>query len=132
MFDHIHRGLGRVLDLRQSQHALTASNLANADTPGFKAKYIPFDRVLSNVMAQSNEVEMRRTDPLHVFAPGSDADNPDIKEIDAVPWSVDGNSVAPERENIRMAENTLMFNAVATGLNKRLSMLKFAGSDGKR
>ena len=34
LFDNLHNGLGRVLDLRRSQHALTVSNLANADTPG--------------------------------------------------------------------------------------------------
>ena len=34
LFDGLHNGLGRVLDLRMQQHSLTAANLANADTPG--------------------------------------------------------------------------------------------------
>ncbi len=35
LFDRLHHGLGNVLDLRSAQHAITASNLANAETPGF-------------------------------------------------------------------------------------------------
>jgi len=132
LFDHIHQGLGKVLDLRQSQHALTASNLANADTPGFKAKYIPFDQILSKAMGKSTLPEMRRTDSQHVFAPASDIANPQINELEPVPWSVDGNSVVAEREQVRLAENAVMYNAVTTGLTKRLAMLKFAASDGKR
>ena len=38
LFDPVFQGLGQVLDLRQQQQALTATNLANADTPGLKAK----------------------------------------------------------------------------------------------
>jgi flagellar basal body rod protein FlgB len=42
-----------VLDLRMQQHALTASNLANADTPGYKAKVVDFGQVLGQVMGES-------------------------------------------------------------------------------
>ena len=64
MFDGLHRGLGQVLDLRMSQHTLTATNLANADTPGFKAKFIPFDRILSEVVDQSSHLVRPRLDQL--------------------------------------------------------------------
>ena len=50
LFDRLHSGLGTVLDLRQAQHSLSATNLANADTPGFKAKVIPFHDVLANAI----------------------------------------------------------------------------------
>jgi len=131
LFDNLHSGLGKVLDLRGQQHALTASNLANADTPGFKAKYIPFDRVLKEAVSTGDHMQLRRTDALHAYAPNTNTLSPEIKELDAAPWSVDGNSVVPEREAVRLTENSTIFSAVAKGLSRRMAMLKYAGNDGR-
>ena len=38
LFDGMYNGLEQVLDLRNRQHSLTATNLANANTPGFRAR----------------------------------------------------------------------------------------------
>ena len=131
LFDSLHTGMGKVLDLRSSQHALTATNLANADTPGFKARYIPFDRILSEAMDTGSDLQMKRTDDLHVFSKGGDPDSPDVEQMDAPPWAEDGNSVVPERENVRLAENALLYNSVATGMSRRLAMMRYAASDGR-
>lgn len=125
--DPIFSGLQQVLDLRQQQHTLTASNLANADTPGFKAQAIDFSDILSDVFRSAGTV--RRTHAQHLGA--SNADNMEILELEAPPWSVDGNSVVPERETARLQENSLMYSAVSTGLSRRLAMLKYAANDGK-
>jgi flagellar basal-body rod protein FlgB len=131
LFDRLHVGLGQVLDLRQSQHALTASNLANSDTPAYKAQYIPFDEVLEAAVGRGEQVDMRRTRGRHVSAPGADASNPEIREIEPPPWAVDGNSVDPERESVRITENSLLYDAVARGLSRRMALLRYAASDGK-
>ena len=130
-FDSVHTGLGQVLDLRASQHALTATNLANVDTPGFEARFIPFDRILSNAMDTGGDIGMKRTHELHVEAAGADPDNPEVETLDAPPWAKDGNSVVLERENVRMSENALLFNSVATGLSRRMAMMRYAASDGR-
>jgi flagellar basal-body rod protein FlgB len=131
LFDRLHEGLGRVLDLRMAQHGLTASNLANAETPQFRARYIPFDRVLASAVDRNRDVELRRTDARHVSAPSEDAVQPEVVEIEPVPWAQDGNSVDPERETVRLTENALMFETVSRGLSKRLAMLRYAASDGR-
>ncbi|HHO51347.1 MAG TPA: flagellar basal body rod protein FlgB [Deltaproteobacteria bacterium] len=102
--------------MRQQQHALTASNLANAETPGFRAKFVDFERALSDALE-----------------PGAapDAGTSEIRELAPNPWSADGNSVLPEREQARLQENALMYRAVAQGLSKRLALLKFAANDGR-
>ena len=131
LFDRLHSGLGVVLDLRAAQQALTASNLANAYTPGFQARFIQFDTILADAVGATESQGMTRTDALHVGAPGDLPSTPPIEYVDPVPWSVDGNSVTPEREVIRMTENSIMFEATSTGLNRRLALLRFAASDGK-
>jgi len=125
--DPIFSGLQQVLDLRHQQHALTASNLANADTPGFKAQVIDFSNVLDGVF--STTAPVRRTRAQHLG--GAGLSNVSVVEIEAPPWSVDGNSVVPERETARLRENSLMYSAVSTGLSRRLAMLKYAANDGK-
>ncbi len=129
MFDSAIGGLHQVLDLRSQQHALTASNLANADTPGFKAKHLDFENALSDAMDRGDRVGMQRTEQLHMDAGG--ALDPHVVELDPTPWSQDGNSVLPEREMARLQENALMYRAVSSGLSKKLAMLKYAASDGR-
>lgn len=120
LFDGMYDGLEQVLDLRSRQHALTAANLSNADTPGFRAREMNFDDLLRNVMERSMDGDH----------PVSESEiEVEIRELP--PWSRDKNSVDPEHESAKLASNTLMYNAVVTGIDHRLSMLRFAASDGK-
>jgi flagellar basal-body rod protein FlgB len=119
LFDGMYDGLEQVLDLRSRQHALTATNLANANTPGFKARELDFDTLLSNVMERSVGGDRMEESEIQVH------------EVELSPWSRDGNSVDPEHETAKMTSNTLLYNAVATGVSHRLSLLQFAASDGK-
>mgnify|MGYP001455221606 CR=1 FL=1 len=84
LFDGLHNGLGQVLDLRMSQHSLTASNLANADTPGYKAKFIPFDRVLGEAVNQGKGMRLRATHALHNVGLDANVSDPSVDEIEAV------------------------------------------------
>ena len=118
IFDQLTQGLQDVLTLRQKQHALTATNLANATTPGFKAKVIDFEHALDQAMDPSRAV-------------GRAMASPRIEEIEPDPWRTDDNSVLPERENARLRHNALMYSAVARGLSSRMGLLKYAASDGK-
>ena len=131
LFDRLHDGLGRVLDLRQAQHGITASNLANATTPGFRARFIPFDKILARAVGRGDPMELTRLDPRHVLSAGADPKNPEVDEIEPPPWAADGNYVDPEREVDRLTENQMMYEAVSSGLSKRMAMLRYAASDGR-
>lgn len=132
LFDGLHQGLGQVLDLRMSQHSLTAANLANTDTPGYKAKFIPFDEVLGAAVNRGEKLNLRATHARHNPGMGANIAEPFVDEIEAAPWVADGNSVDAEREAVRLKENATMYGGVSRGLGKRLSLLKFAASNGER
>jgi flagellar basal-body rod protein FlgB len=119
LFDGMYDGLEQVLDLRSRQHALTATNLANANTPGFRARELDFDSLLNDVMERAEDEDPMGESEITVH------------EIPVSAWSRDGNSVDPEHETAKMSSNTLLYNAVATGTARRLSLLRFAASDGK-
>ena len=129
IFDRLHYGLSNVLELRQKQHSLTIANIANADTPHYKASYIRFDSLLEDAVGKSSQ--MRRTHQLHVSGLHGTAQDPAVTTIDPPPWVLDGNSVSLEREMVRLKENSLMFRTVTKGIAKRLSLLKLAASNGK-
>ena len=131
LFDPLYGGLQQVLDLRTRQHAMTATNLANADTPGFKAKYLDFQSALAEAVGTDEGLAMRATRPGHFGADPSAADAP-LVEVEAPPWAVDGNSVFAEKETARLATNQLFYTGVSRGISKRFALLKFAASDGKR
>ena len=131
LFDGLHNGLGQVLNLRMSQHTLTASNLANADTPGYKAKFIPFDQVLGEAVNQGKGMRLRATHALHNVGLDRNVDDPRVDEIEAAPWVADGNSVNAEREAVRLKENSTLFSGVSRGLSRRLAMLRFAAGNGE-
>jgi flagellar basal-body rod protein FlgB len=120
----------RVLDLRQEQHALTASNLANADTPDYKAQVIDFSTALTDAMGEGGGLTLQTADGVHLSGIGG-ADNPEVIELEAPPWAEDGNSVFAERETSRLVANQLVYNGVTKGLSKHMAMLRYAASDGR-
>jgi len=131
LFDSTLTGLHQVLDLRSQQHAMTATNLANADTPGFRAKHLDFETALADAFdgGSAGDLALARTHEAHLDpSHGVDAD---VVTDEPTPWSQDGNSVLPERETARLQENALMYRAVSTGVSKRLALLKYAASDGR-
>lgn len=124
LFDRLHAGLGQVLDLRSQQSAMTAGNIANTDTPNYKAKFIPFDELLGSAMG-TDDMQMRRTRPAHLSGMSGTISDPSIEEIEAPPWALDGNSVNLERELVRLKSNALQYSAVTKGIGKRLAMLRY-------
>ena len=129
LFDSLYGGLQNVLDLRQQQQAMTSTNLANQNTPGFKAKYIDFEKTLGNAIYGESPVAMKTTDRRHMNT--GTVQNPDVEEVEAAPWSLDGNSVNTEKEMARLHSNNLFYQAVTKGVTKRLAMLKYAANNGK-
>ena len=119
MFDGIINQLHQVLDLRHTQHGLSTSNLANSETPGYRARSVDFESALKDVFdGRGGRSGGLRSVQSH------------IDEVEAPPWAADGNSVLPERETSRLQSNALLYGAVAKGLSRRLAILRYAADDG--
>jgi flagellar basal-body rod protein FlgB len=105
------------VDARQS---LLAQNIANADTPHWHARDLkPFAAML-----QRATVQMVRTDPTHLASAGADG-APD-KSAEVAEQSPDGNSVAIDKELVKVAD-TDSAHELVTGLTKKyLSLVRTA------
>lgn len=116
------------LNLRAYRQELLASNIANADTPHYKARDIDFKSALGNAMSGRDDgaTTLARTSPGHL--PGSDAGpyGAAIKYRGEFQGAVDGNTVNMDIERAAFAENALQMEAMLTFINSRFRALNSA------
>ncbi len=112
----------QALALRARRAELLASNLANADTPNFKAKDIDFRAVLGEEM--NGSVGMQRTSSRHMpSAQGGGVDAMALKfRVPSQP-SLDGNTVDEQIEKGEFATNAVRYMASLQFLEKRVQGL---------
>ena len=125
--------LEKALDLRSVKHNSIVSNIANMDTPNYKAFDFVVEEELDKLMRSENGIELRRTQPGHFSGNGDHLDNNKI-EIDSrreMTARADGNSVNIDKEMANLAENNLMYNALAEIMSKKCQGLKEAIKEGK-
>ncbi len=121
MSDKIFGVHAQALGLRAQRAELLAANLANADTPNFKAKDVDFRAVL-NAESQSAAVTLARTSEHHVGPSGSLGDLTLKYRIPHQP-SLDGNTVDEQVEKSEFASNAVRYMASLEFLEKRVQGL---------
>jgi flagellar basal-body rod protein FlgB len=115
------------LKVRGQRTELLARNLANADTPGFKAQDIDFRAALAAAGGADKPVAMRATDAQHIGTPGGAADAPaSLKYRTPLAPSLDGNTVDVQMEQAAFAENAVRFQATLSFLSARFRGLMTA------
>jgi len=120
--------LGKTLDLRAKKHALISSNLANVETPGFKANDLSFEGKLKSALKDAPKAPAAH--PGHIPLRGGAAPlervQGDVVELPGNNMGPDGNGVEMESEMGRLAENQIMYNATVQLLGKKFEGLKQA------
>jgi flagellar basal-body rod protein FlgB len=126
--DKTMRALAASINFRQMRQELISSNIANAETPGYKAKRIGFEEALSRALDVDGEQSLNIDDEKH-FDVGSGGFNnlqPEVFEDPNGLVSEDGNTVDRDKEMSLMAKNKILFDASVQLLNKKLSLMKYA------
>ena len=108
MLDPVAGQLERYMDLLSVRQKLVASNIANADTPGYHAKDIDFQFELENAGGECRILD----------APGLVAKN-------------DGNNVSLDHESRLLAENALRFQMASNLLRSQIRAVRSAIDEGK-
>lgn len=124
------KALATSLNFRQIRQEILSSNVANAETPGYKAKRVDFEEALARALDVDGELSMQTSDDRHfdVGSGGFSNLQPDIYDDPNGIVSENGNTVDTEQELAKMAENKLLYDASVQLLNKKLGMLKYASS----
>lgn len=114
------------LKIRSSRAQLLASNIANADTPNYKARDIDFKQVLGAMAGDTANSKMDRTHSGHLDAHGTTANGADILYRTPNQPNLDGNTVDLNAERSAFMENTMMYQASLRFINGKISGLQMA------
>jgi len=113
----------KVLALRGYRQQLLASNIANADTPNYKAVDIDFAKMLA--LAGGGALAMARTSAGHLDGgAGSGLAGVKPQYRNAVQPSVDGNTVDVNIEQAQFAENALHYTTTLQFLNDKIKNMR--------
>jgi len=120
------RALGvssQALNLREKRGEILAANLANADTPNFKARDLDFQSILKKTLPASPALE--RTQDQH-FSPEQLFLGGKLMYRNPNQVSLDGNTVETHIEQAKYAENAVQYQASLQFLSNRFTELKTA------
>jgi len=117
----------QALRVRSQRTELLANNLANADTPGFKARDIDFRQALAAAGSKNTPVRVTTTNAAHIasgnVAAGGAAE---LKYRTPLAPALDGNTVDTQLEQAAFAENAVRYQASLTFLSAKFRSLMTA------
>ncbi|GHD57171.1 flagellar basal body rod protein FlgB [Jeongeupia chitinilytica] len=118
------------LRLRSERQQVLAANIANADTPNYKARDFDFGAAFKAAMGGSTQPVMKQTDPRHLQpAAAADPLAPQLGYRIPAQGAIDGNTVEMDNEMSQFADNTLRYQAALTFMQSRISSIKTALSN---
>ena len=129
-FDPVIGALNTTLNLRLLNQNVISSNIANADTPGYRAKAMEFESALRDALGVSEKVAPQGSDPRHIVHKATDPVAPEIFDDPNGVESLDGNTVDRANEMASLAKNQILYDASTEMLKRKLNMLKYAISEG--
>jgi flagellar basal-body rod protein FlgB len=110
MLDRLSGDIERYMDLLSARQKLVASNIANADTPGYKTQDFDFQREFANALN------------------GGAA--PRATQVNGLPVKNDGNNVSLDREARLLSENALRFSVASSLMKGQIASIKSAIKEG--
>lgn len=113
--------LQRQMALAAARQAVSASNLANLNTPGYRAREADFGSTLEDKLAADG---LQRTDPRHLA--GSEPASPATKEAEGLAARRDGNNVQIDRELLTMTQAAGEFARAQTALAAKFRLVRYA------
>lgn len=112
------------LSLRSQRQELIASNIANADTPNFKARDIDFAAALAGALGRTSApaAALSTTSPAHLggTAPGVLPDGTALLYRVPAQGAVDGNTVDMDVERNQFTDNAIRYEAGITLINSQI------------
>jgi flagellar basal-body rod protein FlgB len=117
------------LNLRATRQQVISANIANADTPGYKARDFDFASTLSATVSReassAHGVTLATTSPRHI-AGGSSVPgltDEDLKYRNPTQSSIDGNTVEMDTERVKFADNGVHYESSLTVISAQIKTM---------
>ena len=132
-FDGTINLLQKSLNVRSVQHQVLSSNVANADTPNYKAFEVAVDEELRKLGTGKPRIQLTRTQSSHLPVGRAEADRVTLKNSPAPALSLraDGNTVDLDRSMGELSENTIKYKTSAQLIATKFKSLKNVIQGGK-
>ncbi|NLZ93272.1 MAG: flagellar basal body rod protein FlgB [Firmicutes bacterium] len=119
------------LNAAAERQRVTAHNVANINTPGYKRQVVLFEEKLKQALQNLPQLPLTRTHERHMDGV-PDFSGHQVITDESTSMRTDGNNVDIEREMVLLSMNQLNFNAVTQVLNNRYSILRHVIQEGRR
>jgi len=131
-FDSNIQLLQKVLDLRSANQSVIATNIANAETPGYARKVFEFEQELQQAITATPGT-LATTHRKHIpTTPGTiDSVTGTVRQIEDKTGIGDENGVNVDMEMIALSENELLYETAAQLLKKKFALLSYIVQEGK-
>ena len=125
--------LEKAMDLRSLKHNVTVSNIANKDTPNYKAFDLVVEEELEKVMGSEKELGLRKSRRGHLPGRtiGGSAVSLGIDNTSQLSFRRDGNTVNIDKEMAKLSENNLLYDSLAQITSRKFKGLKDVIQGGK-
>ena len=132
IFSHTISLLEKSLDLRSLNQRVLASNIANMDTPNYKAVELEVAEEMNRKKESNPGLSLVRTHVNHLPVKHQAMNGVKLKTAKAPEFSIrgDGNTVDIDRTMGQLSKNTLLFNAAAQLISAKFKGLKNAMKGG--
>ncbi len=117
LFDKTINTLSKSLDLHLVRHSVISDNIANAETPGYKARKVDFEAALQNAL----ENEERG-----IAGTAIEDVQPSLSQDPISEMGQDLNTVDMDREMATLSKNDIQYSAATQLVTKKFGLLKYA------
>jgi flagellar basal-body rod protein FlgB len=119
--------LRRQMSIAAAKQAIAAGNLANVNTPGYKARAVDFAAALERELGGT--ISLTKTSANHIASP--EGDSPASTEVEGLPARRDGNTVQIDRELLTMTSAASDFARAQTALAAKFRLVRYAINEGR-
>lgn len=122
LFSNTIHSLEKALDYSALRQKVISNNIANVDTPNYKAQDVSFKNLLAN--ETDNLMRANRTNEKHIeFTSSKRSNSPLIAKNDTA-YNHNGNNVDIDKEMALLAENQIYYNAITQRISGKFNTLK--------
>ena len=122
------------LNQRSRRSEVITANIANAETPGYRAFGYDFEKQLQDLAKMNEPIAVKVTNPRHLknnFTQADGSMKPDVYVRPTESVDQDGNTVDMDTEMAQLAQNQILFRTAVETLNRKIGTLKYAINGGR-
>jgi flagellar basal-body rod protein FlgB len=121
--------LQQSLNYSSIKNQTIASNIANADTPNYKAKDVEFNDILKSELSSS--LTAKRTDPRHISFEQEQKSSYQFVQRNNTTFNHNGNNVDIDKEMADLAQNQIYYQSLIDRINGKFNSLQMVIKGGR-